>query len=188
MQGQSAREKCPLLIMKSLLKNEMSFEKLVSTLPNSRGTINKYLSELHDKKFVSRRGRRGKYYLTPKGKKELVRRLGKSSEEAFNEYIRTIIQLAREGHVKILTKEEENKIDFPVTTELPLEVDIEGASRLGIQEGQIFALRILQESVKNLKKQGINTGILVEGKKHKFAIGTKKIPEEKHSVLNEEKV
>lgn len=69
-QGISTRETCPDDILLTLLNDNMRFEQLVSTLKYSRGTINKYLNELFNAEKITRRGRRGVYYLTPKGKKE----------------------------------------------------------------------------------------------------------------------
>ena len=174
MQGQSGRQECPRLILKNLLEQkEMSFEELVSILRGtfSRGTVNKYLTELYDNGFVSREGRRGKYSLTHEGKKEVVRRYGVISEKALNDYLSTIIQLAHEGHARILTKEEEGEDNFPIKTGLPLEIDEKGLRQFGMTEGQIVALRIVQEAANNLKKQGINVRIQAKGTKSNFMIG-----------------
>jgi hypothetical protein len=133
--------------------------------------VNKYLSELYDKGFVNRKGRRGKYSLTPRGKKEVVHRYGELSEKALNDYLSTIIQLTHEGHARILTKEEEGEDNFPIETGLPLEIDDEGLRQFGVTEGQVFALRIVQEAANKLKKQGINVRIQLKGTKGKFMIG-----------------
>jgi predicted transcriptional regulator len=175
MQGQSARQECPTTILKTLSeKKELPFEEIVSSLPYSRATINKYLSELYAKGWVNRIGRRGKYYLTPKGKKEVVRLLGESNEIAFSDYQKSIIQLAQEGHAKILTKDEISQDNFLEDSGIPVKVDSEGLKKLGIQDAQAFAINIVQEAVRNLKKQGINAGITVDGEKGKYRIGTSK--------------
>lgn len=175
MQGQPARQECPMRILQILLeKNELSFEEIVSSLSYSRGTINKYLSELYDEKLVERKGRRGKYYLSEKGKEETVRRFGESSEKAFNDYLKSIVQLTQEGHAKILTNNEISKIDFMGSPGVPIKVDNVGLEKLGVSTGQAFALDIVRQATMNLGKQGIKAGILVEGEKRKYAIGTPK--------------
>jgi predicted transcriptional regulator len=71
-QGISARETCPDEILTTLLDSQLGFEQMVTKLSSSyaRGTISKYLTEVFDKGYVDRKGRRGKYFLTAKGKKE----------------------------------------------------------------------------------------------------------------------
>lgn len=71
-QGVSARENCPKDILVMLLNGGKNFEQIVSSFEGkySRGTINKYLNELYEKKKIRREGRRGPYVLTPKGEKE----------------------------------------------------------------------------------------------------------------------
>lgn len=71
-QGISARETCPNEILATLLDSQLGFEQMVTKLSQSyaRGTVSKYLTELFDKGFVDRKGRRGEYFLTAKGKKE----------------------------------------------------------------------------------------------------------------------
>ena len=126
----------PLLILRTLLeKKKAGFEELVIILKDnsSRGTVNKYLNELYDSGFITRKGRRGKYYLTAKGKVELKSR-GKekiqqhidSAQKSYDEYMRNIIQLSQEGHAKILTKEEISKIKFPTPEGIPVELDKKG--------------------------------------------------------------
>lgn len=183
MQGQSARQECPMMILKNLLeKKEQSFEELVSSLPFSRGTINKYLSELFNEKLINRFGRRGKYFLTPRGKEEVVRRFGESNEKAFNDYMKSIIQLAQEGHAKILTNDEISRVNFVKKSGIPIAVDKKGLKKLGVTEGQSFVLNIVQQAVANLKKQGINTGIVVKGEKGEFFVGTPKDSRKKGEV------
>jgi predicted transcriptional regulator len=185
MQGQSTRQECPMRILQLLMeKNELSFEELVSSLPFSRGTINKYLSELYDEKLVERKGRRGKYFLSEKGKEETVRRFGESSEKAFNDYLKTIVQLTQEGYAKILTNTEINKIDFVGRPGVPIEVDNMGLKKLGVSPGQAFALDLVRQATMNLKKQGIKAGILVKGEKRHYSIGTLKNSE---TPINTEK-
>jgi len=181
LQDQYARQEVPLLILRCLLKEELSFEELVNNIPHSRGTINKYLNELYEKGFVDRKGRRGKYHLTSKGKKEIMRQGEQklqhdveSAKEAYNEYMKNVIQLSQEGHAKILTKEEIEKIKFPTPEGIPVELDKEGVNRLGINDAQFTAINLLQKVVKNLEKQGIKGAILVEEKKGKYVIGTEK--------------
>jgi predicted transcriptional regulator len=178
MQGQPARQECPLKILQILLeKSELSFEELVSSLPYSRGTVNKYLSELYTENLVERRGRRGKYFLSDRGKEETVRRFGESSEKAFNDYIKSVIQLTQEGHAKILTKDEISQINSFKESGVPIQVDNVGLKKLGIGEGQAFALNIVRQAAMNLNKRGINTGILINGEKSRLAVGIPKNPE-----------
>ena len=179
----------PLLILRTLLdKKELSFEELVSILPQSRGTVNKYLAELFNQDFVARKGRRGKYYLSSKGKKEIKHRSAEklqrdidAAQKSYNEYMKNIIQLSQEGHAKILTKEEIKQTDFISPEGIPVKLDKEGANRLGISESHRFFIKGLQKVVQNLeKKHGLKAKIMVEGKKGKFAIGTeKKVKSEK---------
>jgi len=72
MQGESARQACPCSILIALLDKEMKFEQIVVSVNGSRGTINKYLTELFDNGLVKRKGRRGAYYLTQKGRKKAI--------------------------------------------------------------------------------------------------------------------
>ena len=181
MQGQSARQVVPLLILRCLLKKELTFEELVTSIPHSRGTVNKYLNELYEKGFVDRKGRGGKYHLSSKGKKEIMRQGAKklqqdveSAKEAYNEYVKNVVQLSQEGHAKILTKEEINKIKFPTLGEIPVELDKEGVNRLGINNAQIATINLLQKVVENLEKKGKKAVIMVDGKKGKYFFGTKK--------------
>jgi predicted transcriptional regulator len=184
MQGQSARQEVRLFILRSLLeKNQLGFEELVNILQKiaSRGTVNKYLNELYDEGFVNRKGRRGKYFLTSSGKKE-IRQLGEeklrrnieATKKSSDEYIKNIVQLSQEGHAKILTKDEIKKINFPLPKKLPIEVDKKGANQLGISDSQFFFIKGLQQAVKNLEKQGIKGGIIVKGEGKIFGIGTEK--------------
>jgi predicted transcriptional regulator len=71
-QGASARENCPKDIKLALLEGPKHFEALVESLKDkySRGTVNKYLGELFDSGLITRKGRKGPYELTPKGKRE----------------------------------------------------------------------------------------------------------------------
>lgn len=74
--GESARQNCPSAILTTLLEKESGFESIVVSVNFSRGTVDKYLTELFQDSLVTRRGRRGAYYLTPKGcKKASMERL-----------------------------------------------------------------------------------------------------------------
>jgi DNA-binding PadR family transcriptional regulator len=77
MRGTSAREHCPKDIELTLLEGPKNFEALVESLKDkySRGTINKYLGELFDSGRVTRKGRKGPYELTPKGKEEAEKQM-----------------------------------------------------------------------------------------------------------------
>jgi predicted transcriptional regulator len=95
MQGISARETCPDDILVVLLNGEIGFETLVEKIGNnySRATVSKYLTELYDEEsFIKRRGRRGNYYLTEKGRKKaktkrFVKQISKISDEFTEQFI-----------------------------------------------------------------------------------------------------
>ena len=113
MQGKSARETCPIWILNTLLKkDQISFEELIEEGKDSysRGTVNKYLGEVYEKGHVDRKGRRGKYFITLKGKKFLLDYSREGIEKANDQWLETIANLSQEGHARILTKKELEKM------------------------------------------------------------------------------
>jgi len=99
-QGISARKTCPDDILVTLLNGEMAFEKLAEKLEAdyARATVSKYLTELYEKNPlnpnppVQRRGRRGNYYLTEKGRKkaktkQFVKQISEISDEFTEQFI-----------------------------------------------------------------------------------------------------
>jgi predicted transcriptional regulator len=94
-QGISARETCPDDILVILLNGEMGFENLAEKLAKdyARATVSKYLTELYEKSpFVQRKGRRGNYYLTEKGRKkaktkQFVKQISEISDEFTEQFI-----------------------------------------------------------------------------------------------------
>ncbi len=94
-QGISARETCPDDILVVLQNSEMGFENLAEKLATdyARATVSKYLTELYEKSpFVQRKGRRGNYYLTEKGRKkaktkQFVKQISEISDEFTEQFI-----------------------------------------------------------------------------------------------------
>lgn len=99
-QGISARKTCPDDILVTLLNGEMAFEKLAEKLEAdyARATVSKYLTELYEKSPINpnppvqRRGRRGNYYLTEKGRKkaktkQFVKQISEISDEVTEQFI-----------------------------------------------------------------------------------------------------
>jgi predicted transcriptional regulator len=186
-QGLSSRETCSAQILKVLLeKKELSFEEILSTVDFSRGTVSKYLTELFNAEFITRKGRRGKYFLTEQGKKETIKRFGELNEQAFNNYMRTIVQIAQEGHAKILTKKQIEKINNPMLDikKLPSTLDEEGMRRIGIKDSQIPVIKMLEEAVNNLAKNGYRAAISVKGEKDNYWIVGRKKPK-KYGVIDD---
>jgi len=171
-QGKSARETCPIWILNSLLREEkMSFEELIKAgeASYSRGTINKYLSEEYEKSNINREGRRGKYFLTLKGKNFLLNYSHEKLETANLQWLETIANLSQEGHARILTKNELEKMgrfwqDLSRISKFPVELDDEGLLKLGITEGQIKVIDMLKKLDEKWKKEGLNVINRVQGK------------------------
>ena len=155
----------------------MSFEELIEEGKESyaRGTINKYLGEEYEKGHVNREGRRGKYFLSMKGKQWLFDFSSTTLENANNQWLETTIKLAQEGHARILTKKEleEEAKHWQDASKLPVEIDDEGLHSLGITEGQIMVIDIFKELDKKWKKEGIIIVNRVQGKKGFYKVERK---------------
>jgi predicted transcriptional regulator len=175
-QGKSARETCPIWILNSLLREgKMSFEELIKAgeVNYSRGTINKYLGEEFEKGNVDRKGRRGKYFITSEGKKHLFEISTTNLEKANHQWMQIAVKLVQEGHGRILTNEELEKLKIQTydLSKLVVEVDNEGLQNLGISKGQIMALEIVLQAAENLRKEGIKVANRVQGKNGFYYIG-----------------
>ncbi len=175
MQGKSAREACPIWILNTLLKKgQMSFEELVEEGKDrySRGTINKYLNEEYEKGNISREGRRGKYFIELKGKQLLLNYSNDELEKANIQWLETIANLSQEGHARILTKKEIEKMepfwqDLSKTSKFPVELDDKGLLKLGIAQIQIDLIKKLQEK---RKKEGLKIIDIVQVKNESYIL------------------
>ena len=102
-QGKSAREECPLWILKTIHVNEkMGFEELVEKGKDcySRGTVNKYLNEEYVNGRINRVGRRGKYFLTSEGEKWLINNFNSALQEILSALSQNLNQLTHDAEVK----------------------------------------------------------------------------------------